>query len=306
MEEWMELYSSPSSFAGVERGYEDSLYVILGAPFDSTSSFRQGQRFAPSRIREASINIEGNGFYARSLWIDHEPIYDAGDLSLPPGDAVEALARIRRVISGIVRDGRVPVTIGGEHTVTLGVLQGLRDAGVKPCVIVLDAHYDLRSEYLGVEYSHATVFRRALDKGLAEMVVYAGVRAYDREEDSYARDSGLVYVIYSWEAQKLGPVNVAARIRNWTSQCTSTYLSIDIDVLDPAYAPGAANPEPGGLTFTDAARIVYEIADERLIGLDLVEVSPPHDCHDITSVTAAKLLQEAILARSARDRSRRR
>ncbi len=300
----MELYSSTASFAGVERGYKDSLYVVLGAPFDSTSSFRQGQRFAPSRIREASINIEGNGFYTRNQWIDYEPIHDAGDLSLPPGDALESLSRIRRVVSAISGDRRIPVVIGGEHTVTLGVLQGLKEAGYRPCVIILDAHFDLRGDYLGVEYSHATVFRRALEKGLVERLVYAGVRAYDPEEARYADGNELVDVIYSWEVHRLGPANTAARIRNWTAQCSSLYLSIDIDVLDPAFAPGAANPEPGGLTFTDVARIVYEVVDERIIGMDLVEVSPPHDCSGITSIVGAKLLQEAILARSARARVR--
>ena len=294
-------------FAGIDSRRERTRYSVVGAPLDATASYRKGQRWAPRSIREASENIESNGYYARELTIEEAGVYDEGDIALPHGDASEAVRRIAGVVGEIASEGRVPVVLGGEHTVTLGSLEGLARAGVRPCVLVLDAHLDLRSEYMGEEVSHATVMRRILERVHPEMLVYIGPRAYDREEVSIASSRSGVEVIYAWEVERVGPVNAGSRARNLLGDCSEVYISIDMDVYDPAYAPGVGTPEPPGLRSREVFRILREIVDHRVVGIDLVEVTPHYDCGSVTSVLAAKTLQEVILLveSSRRSRSRR-
>jgi len=279
----------------------EAKYIVLGVPFDSTSSYRPGQRFAPCEIRRALYNIEWN-----SLVIDNATLYDIdvndiGDVAVVHGDIITTLDRVATVIEDIIGTGKTPIVLGGEHLITYGVIRGFHRAGKKPCLIVLDAHFDLRSEYLGLQLSHATVMRRILEDMDTPLLAYVGVRAWESEEREYADARGLPYYT-SLSVKRLGPVNVAASLAREASKCSEIYLSIDMDVLDPAYAPGVANPEPLGLNPFEVVQIIHRIAgDSRLAGIDLVEIAPPHDCGGITSILGAKLLLEALIAnRNAR------
>ncbi|MCE4605507.1 MAG: agmatinase [Desulfurococcales archaeon] len=291
-------------FAGIDTRRERTRYSVIGAPLDATASYRKGQRWAPRSIREASENIEPNGYYARGITIEEAGVYDEGDIALPHGDAVEAVRRIAGVVGEIASEGRIPVVLGGEHTVTLGALEGLAGAGVRPCILVLDAHLDLRNEYLGEEVSHATVMRRILERVHPPVLVYIGPRAYDREEEGLASGRSGVEVIYSWEVERIGPVNAGSRARNLLSGCSRVYISIDMDVYDPAYAPGVGTPEPPGLRAREVFRILREVVDYRVVGIDIVEVTPSYDCGSVTSVLAAKTLQEVILLAESSRRTR--
>lgn len=291
-------------FGGLETVKERSRYSVIGAPLDATASYRKGQRWAPRSIREASENIESNGYYPRGLYIEEAGVYDEGDIALPHGDAVEAVKRIADVVEEIAAEGRVPVVLGGEHTITLGVLEGLARTGRRPCVVVLDAHLDLRDEYMGERISHATVMRRVLERVHPPLLVYIGARAYDREESNLVESRSGIEALYAWEVERIGPLNAGSRVRNLLSGCSEVYLSIDMDVYDPAYAPGVGTPEPPGLRTREVFRILREIVDERVAGVDLVEVTPHYDCGGVTSILAAKTLQEAILQAEASRRSR--
>ncbi|MCE4603495.1 MAG: agmatinase [Aeropyrum sp.] len=288
------LISPPTPFTGVQRARDQALYSVVGAPFDSTSSYRVGQRFAPVEIRLASSQLESNGLYVEGD-IDSVPIADEGDIAVVPGSQLLTLERIENVVAEIVGEGRVPVVIGGEHLVTLGVLRGFAKAGVRPCVAVLDAHLDLRGDYLGERYSHATVFRRAVEE-LSLKVFHLGVRAFDAEERSYADEVSLVEYITASRLEILGVDGAVVAFRRFASECKHIYLSVDMDVYDPAYAPGVSTPEPGGLTSKEGLALVSRLVDERFSGFDIVEVTPPYDPSGITSVLAAKTIQEIILA----------
>ncbi len=288
------LVKQPLTFFGSPQG-GDARFIVVGVPFDSTSSYRSGQRFAPRAIREASLNIEANGF-SLSGSVDNVSMSDWGDVAVVHGSTQQTLDRVAIVTHYIASRNFIPVLVGGEHTITLGAVRGLVRAGLKPCLIVLDAHFDLRSDYLGVKYSHATVMKRVLEETQTK-IFYIGVRAYEAEEVKIADEVESVDYVTSWNLEVLGVSGTVVKARSALSDCENIYLSIDMDFYDPAFAPGVANPEPGGASPIKALPLIAQLAsDERLVGIDLVEVAPPHDCSDITSVLAAKTLQQALIA----------
>jgi len=282
-------------FAGVEG--ERGAVAVYGVPFDSTSSFRVGQREGPLAVRRASANIESNGYVFDNIYVEDVGVVDVGDIAVVHGDAGETLERVRLVTGELAQQWGLLAGIGGEHLVTLGALAGVSGAlGSRLCAIVFDAHFDLREEYLGVRSSHATVFKRALDHAYVDRVFYVGVRAWSREERELADSDSRIDYVTARLASLDGPANVAARARRFTEDCKAIYVSVDVDVLDPAYAPGVANPEPGGLTIHEVLETIAGVVDERVVGVDVVEVAPPHDCSGATAVAAAKILQEMLLA----------
>lgn len=292
---YRELYliQRPLSFGGAEIGRERSKISVLGVPFDSTTSFRPGQRFAPIKIREASIGMETNAYFVDG-YLEDLPIYDEGDLAIVPGDVKETIERVRRVSAEIFGEGRLLASIGGEHTITIGLVRGARDAGLRPCLLVFDAHLDLRDEYLGTRYSHASTFRRLIEGG-GERIVYVGARAFAREEVELAERVG-AEIFSPRKIDLMGTANVLSAVKRSLEPCRSVYISIDLDAYDPSFAPGVGNPEPMGLSPKELLPLLASLVDERLVGIDIVEVSPPYDQGDITSVLAAKTLAEALIA----------
>ncbi|GAB6148205.1 agmatinase [Stetteria hydrogenophila] len=294
---------TPWAFGGSRRPLEQSEYFLFGAPFDSTASYRTGQRWGPEAIRRASAFIE---FYSlrAGFDVDEIPVADVGDVAVVYGDARATVSRVERVVEALASTGRIPVMLGGEHTVTLGAVRGLARAGRLPCLVVFDAHFDLRSEYAGLRLSHATVMRRIIEEVGPERVVYVGVRGFAQEELDYARRRGEVKFYTVRDVMIMGEVNVAASIRKDLKDCRHVYVTVDIDVLDPAYAPGVGNPEPEGFTTFTLYEIIHGVVDGRLAGFDVVEVSPPHDCGGVTAAAAAKTVVEVVAAREAARRRR--
>lgn len=279
-------------FAGIE-GNPKSKYRIIGVPYDSTTSFRPGTRFGPDAVRLAAAGLESNSAFIKDVYLEDLSPLDEGDVAVSIGDTGETLARVEAVVRELASAG-LPVMIGGEHTVTLGALRALADR--KPCVVMFDAHLDLRNEYLGLKVGHATFMRRALEQVNIPRLIYIGTRAFSREELEFARSKDNIITIFGpSDLITLGPINVASNVLSALKSCESTYLTVDMDAFDPAYAPGVGNPEPLGLAPYEGLYLVSRIVDERLIGMDVVEVSPHYDPGGGTAALAAKVLIEAML-----------
>jgi len=279
--------SKVDHFSGYSKPLDESRYVVLGVPYDHTSTYRAGSRFAPRAIRDASLNIET---YSLRTGIDIEnvPIHDAGDLHVVD-NVSETLDRLTSVTKDILSVGKMPVIIGGEHTITQGPVRSLP----KPVgVISFDAHGDLRDEYGGGKLSHATVLRRITEIVGVDNVLVCGVRALCKEEVDFIAQRKIEKMT-PWEIRELGLAKATERVKTFTRKFEHTYLTIDTDVLDPAFAPGVSNPEFDGLTPEELITLTTAVADEKMIGFDLVEVCPNYDS-GATAVAAARVIFEVI------------
>ncbi len=252
---------------------------LFGAPFDSTTSFRPGSRFGPAAIREASYGLET---FSPALIADLEEcsFMDLGDPELPFGDPGPALDIIEKTAQGIIAAGRIPFLLGGEHLVSLGAIRAAARAYPGLMVIHLDAHADLRDEYLGMKLSHATVMRRVYDLVGHDSFRQIGVRSCTKEE--FPLMSDLLTL----------PENITLR----TGTVKPCYLTCDLDILDPSVLPGTGTPEPGGLMFNELTAMLNSIITRlNIVGLDLVELAPQLDPTGVSAVTAAKVVRECLL-----------
>lgn len=282
----LDLVEKNTGFIGCAESYEQSELVIIGAPMDLTVSFRPGARFAPQQIRRVSQGLEEYSVYLDKDLADYR-YYDAGDVSLPYGNVLESLSRIGKVVSQILRDGKFPLVLGGEHLISLAVLKEVIKLYPDLAVVVFDAHADLRNEYLGEEYSHATVMRRVVEITGGENLYQFGIRSGVREEFVFARKNTNMCVddiIVSLQ-------EVIPRLKG-----RPVYVSLDIDVVDPAYAPGTGTAEPGGCTSGEILKAVHLLGALNVVGFDLVEVCPVYDIAEQTALLAAKLVREAIIS----------
>ena len=271
---------------GILGKAEEAKYVVLGVPFDFTSTFRPGSRFAPSAIREASQNLEAyclrNGIEVEDL-----SIQDIGDLEVL-GDVEGTIQRLQLVLKEVLDAGKKPIILGGEHTITYGCVKAFTDVAV----ISFDAHMDLREEYLGCRLSHATFMRRLCEQLGTETILEVGVRAVCREELDYANESGLKYIT-SLDIARRGVKAIEKEIRAIISSFSQIYVTIDMDVLDPAYAPGVGNPVPEGLSSTTLLDLLQKICDHQVVGFDVVEVAPQYDS-GITALQASHIIFNMI------------
>ena len=271
---------------GSERSYEESEFILFGVPFDATVSFRPGARFAPMEIRRASENIEFSSLSGIRL-------ADVGDLSLT-NSVTWMLKRVSRIVGEILSDGKTPIILGGEHTLTLA-------SALKVCkrgggLIVLDAHLDLRDEFMDTRLNHTTWLRRLLERFEDLKMMIIGVREASSDLTDYA-EKKRIKILKANRIMKEYVGSIKA-VKDYVSTLNEVYLSIDMDVLDPAYAPGVSNPEPCGLSPTMVREIVEEICSIKLGGLDVVEVNPLFDFGQ-TSCYAAYFIYTA-LARNAK------
>ena len=263
----------------------DGAVCLFGAPFDSTASFRPGARFGPAAIREASFALET---FSPVQLADLEDcsFMDRGDLELPFGDPNPALGLIEDHTREILSGGKIPFLLGGEHLVSLGAIRAAAQAYPDLKVIHLDAHADLRDEYLGMKLSHATVMRRALDLLGPDRVRQIGIRSCTREEHELALDL------------MSAPEQIA--LRTGAMPC---YLTCDLDVLDPSVLPGTGTPEPGGLMFNELVGILVSIITRlHVVALDVVELAPQLDPSGVSPVVAAKIVRECLIALDKRRR----
>ncbi|MCQ2559250.1 MAG: agmatinase [Clostridia bacterium] len=273
-------------FMGRWEDYAATDSVILGVPLDDTVSFRPGSRFAPRKIREVSIGLEEYSPLLDKDLADYR-YYDAGDLLLAPGSVEQSLTRIGGAWAEIRSGDKLPILLGGEHLLTFPAVQ--RAAKLYPDLVVLqfDAHTDLRQEYLGSKLSHASVIRRICQWVAPERIYQMGIRSGTREEFVFAR-----------KHTNFAPEMNLEILAAWVAEIKErpVYLTLDIDVLDPAFAPGTGTPEQGGCTSAQLLAAFPILSSLSVVGFDLVEVCPLCDHGDITSILAAKLVREAILA----------
>jgi len=280
------LLEKRASFMGSCDTLDFCQKVIIGLPMDTTASFRPGTRFAPFRLREVSEGLEEYSVYqAKSL--QNVYFYDAGDVILPFGNVGESLRRIELVANYLLSQNKRIFAIGGEHLVSYPIIKAYHLFYSSLAVIQMDAHADLREEYLGEKFSHATVMRHVAEEIGGENLFQLGIRSGTREEMEYASRKTNMYIDKSLPV--LG--EITEKIGN-----RPVYISLDIDVLDPAFAPGTGTPEPGGITPQELLRLLYGLGKLNIVGFDVVEISPPYDCGDNTSILGAKIIREALLA----------
>ncbi len=285
---YRELFVSPSPvFSGIQRTFEEAKYVILGAPLDVTSTYRSGARFAPLAIREASLNIETHSFRT-NMDVEDLKIHDLGDLHIA-GEVDETLKRLELVTKDLLDSKKVPAVIGGEHTITLGVI---RSVGENVALVSFDAHLDLRNEYMGLTTSHATFMRRIKEQINPHKILEIGTRAVCKEELDYAKKSDTQFFTVQ-QIRRDGVEETTKKIDTLLADCERIYLTIDMDVLDPAFAPAVQNPEPDGLDMPMFLDLLGKVCDHRIVAFDLVEVAPNYD-KGITAIQAAKTIFEVL------------
>jgi agmatinase len=287
----LDLFVSQSNvFGGVQKPFEKAKYVVFGVPFDVTSTYRTGARFGPNAIRQASLNIETCSFRA-GIDVEDLPLHDAGDLhvSTSPRKTVDML---KLVVADVLVAGKMPVAIGGEHTITLGILKGLGDKARETAVVSFDAHLDLRREYQGLTLSHTTFMRVINEEVKPAKIIEVGTRAVCREELDYAKKAEIDFFT-SQQLRKEGTEQVTQKLKEKLEPYENVYLSIDMDVLDPAFAPAVQNPEAEGIDTHTLIDVLCALCDKRVVGFDVLEIAPIYD-QGISAVAAAKVMFEML------------
>ena len=272
-------------YAGAESDYDSADVVIYGIPYDHTSCFKAGAREAPTAVRRASYNFEEIHF-EHGLDQPELQVCDYGNCDdyVLPEDMFE---EVDFCMGPAIRDGKFTIAIGGEHTVNIPIVRNFRKDDI--ALISIDAHLDSRDEYLGTPNSHACITRRAADHLGLNNVFVLGCRAIAREE--LDRDDPVPF-ISSYEIMDKG-IDWAIKKALESVKNERIYLTVDIDGIDPAFAPGTGTPEPFGLMPYDVKKVINAVGD-RLAGFDVVEVCPPADPAGITSILAARYINEVM------------
>ena len=281
---------SPLRFQPSNCSFEDANFIIVGVLFDNSSSFRSGSKHAPNAIREASFNFE-NYLFEHDLDLSEIPICDIGNLD-EFGDSKEMLECIKEVVKIILEQNKFPVILGGEHFMTSTVVSCFYDVSV----IILDAHLDFRDSYMGNKYSHACGTRRVFDNIGKENISIIGVRSMSTEEKIDSEKYDLKY-FSSFEVKEIGIEKVMNKVLE-SIKNKKIYLSLDMDVIDPAYAPAVGNPEPFGLSPFDVKKCINLIG-KRLVGFEITEVSPIYDNGNTSSLTARFIREVIIVTKTA-------
>lgn len=279
------MLSNLTTYLGFDNSYEEAKGVIYGMPFDGTTSFKPGARFASAAMREDSWGLES---YSPYLDKDLEDLglFDAGDLELPFGDKVKALKQIETFVDEIVNDGKIPIGIGGEHLVSLAPIRAVAKKYPDLHIIHFDAHTDLRKEYLGEELSHATILRRAWDLLGDGRIYQFCIRSGLKEEFEWAKTHTHLEK-FSYESLDQSVEKLKEK---------PVYITIDLDVFDPSHFWGTGTPEPGGIDFHDMLKIIKSLSHlQNVVGFDLVELSPKFDPSGASTAVACKTLRELTL-----------
>lgn len=286
-----ELFVSQSNvFSGIQRSFEKADYIVLGVPFDVTSTYRTGARFGPNAIRQASLNIETHSMRT-GIDVEDLLLHDLGDLHVA-ANTENTLETLERVIKSIIENRKTPVTIGGEHTITLGIARSLRGKASKTAIISFDAHLDLRNEYLGLKLSHTTFMRRMNEEVRPAKIIEVGTRAVCKEELAYSKKAGIEFLT-TQQIRKEGSKRSAERLTEMLEEHESIYLSVDMDILDPAYVPAVQNPEADGLETPVLLDLLESVCDNRVVGFDVLEIAPNYD-QGVSAIQAAKVIFELL------------
>jgi len=275
------------TFIGCEAGFEESDIVMFGAPFDSTTSYRPGTRFASRAIRSESYGLETYSPYQDKDLEDYR-IFDGGDIELPFGDSERALDMIGETTKKILANDKIPLMIGGEHLVTLGAFREVIKKYPNVRVIHFDAHTDLREEYLDVSLSHACVLRRVWELTGDGRIFQFGIRSGTRDEFYWAK-----------EHTYLNKYNFSG-LEEAVKMCKGhpVYFTLDLDVLDPSVFPGTGTPEYGGVTFMELLNAILKISELNIVGADVNELAPNIDETGASTALACKIVRELLLVLS--------
>ena len=298
-------FSGHTTFARLPRleDVDDYDVAVVGVPFDSGVTYRPGTRFGPSHIRQGSRLLRP---YNPAL--DVEPfagiqVVDAGDIATNPFDIAEAMTQIEAGVGELSAGGKPVVILGGDHTIALPALRALHAQHGPISLVHFDAHLDTWDTYFNAPYTHGTPFRRAWEEGLldASHTMHVGIRGSLYSERDLSEDADMGFsIVHARDMDRLGADRVIEMMRERVGQ-GPVYISIDIDVLDPGFAPGTGTPEAGGLTSRELLAMVRGFDGAHVVGGDIVEVSPPYDHAEITAIVAANLAYEycSLFARAA-------
>jgi agmatinase len=279
--------------------------AIVGVPYDGGTSYRSGARLGPREIRNQSSLIRTYSYFQKIAPFDLLNVADVGDVDVPPVGIEKAYEAIERDVGRIVDAGAIPIAVGGDHSISLPLLRAVAKRRGPVSLVQFDAHIDTWDEYFGGKYFHGTPFRRAIEEGLIEegRFVQVGIRGPMYGEEDFEFHAAHRITIVDIEAVKSGGIERTIEIMRGALS-GPTYVSFDIDSIDPAFAPGTGTPEVGGLTSHEAQRLLRGLAGLDIIGCDIVEVAPSFDGPgQITSLLAANLAFE-LLCTIARRRSR--
>lgn len=281
----MDLPFIEQTFISARTPLKEAWAVILGCPYDGSASFRPGARFGPSAIRRASWGIETYSPYFNKD-LGQFSIHDMGDLELPLGEKKISLDLIRKAVRKILSGNKFPILLGGDHLITLPIVEELVKNYPQLQIVHIDAHTDLREEYLGEAVSHSTVMRRVVDHLGEGRLFQIGIRS--GTEDEFKLAGKMKSII------PLDPHSLRSMINRLRNQ--PVYITLDLDVMDPSLLPGVGTPEPGGLPFHEFISLLKKLQTLHVIGFDIVELTPDYDPTQISSITASVVLREMILA----------
>jgi agmatinase len=291
-------FAGLASFARLPllRDLERARVAVVGVPFDAGVTYRPGARWGPAHVRQASRLLRP---YHPGL--DVEPfavqqVADAEDIACNPFDIGQAIEQIRHGAEELFGRAEHLLAIGGDHTIALPLLRATRARFGQVALVHFDAHLDTWDTYFDAPYTHGTPFRRAAEEEvfLEDRSVHVGIRGPLYARSDLADDRGLGFaIVHAAEFQRTGVDMIAARIRDRVGD-SPVYVSIDIDVLDPAHAPGTGTPEPGGLTSRELLLLLRELSDVHLVGADVVEVAPAYDHAELTSLAASHVIYELL------------
>ena len=273
------------TFIGCDNSYEESKIVLFGAPFDSTTSFRPGTRFASKAMRSESFGIETYSPYQDGDLEDFA-VFDSGDLELPFGNTQRVLDQIEEHTAEILKDGKIPCMIGGEHLVTLGAMRAVVKQYPDVHIIHFDAHADLREDYLEERFSHATVLHRVWDLVGDGKIFQFGIRSGDRSEFVWAKDH-----VFTNKFNFHGLKEIVDQLKE-----KPVYFTLDLDVLDPSVFPGTGTPEAGGVSFQELLEAMIQVSHLNIFGFDVNELSPVYDQSGSSTAMACKVLRELLIA----------
>lgn len=269
--------------------------ALIGVPFDGGTTYRPGPRFGPRHVREQSSIIRPWNPVLDCNPFEKWRIADYGDLSLNPLSIEDTFNRITEQLRTVLAHGTRPVCVGGDHSILLPILRAIYKRFGPVALVQFDAHNDTWGGYFGSPHSHGTPVRRAVEEGLLLQggVLQAGLRGqvYSEDDFSFGREHSF-HVITSEELHRSGVSSVARVLKKFRGK--PVYFTLDIDVVDPAFAPGTGTPQVGGLSSAQILDLVRSLKGQNLVGCDLVEVSPPYDLGEITSLLAANLLYEML------------
>ena len=275
------------TFIGCESSFEEASIVLYGAPFDSTTSFRPGARFGPSAMRHESFGLETYSPYQDKDLIDIS-VFDSGDLELCFGSSEIALSDIQKRAEEILKAGKFPLLLGGEHLVTLGAVRAAAEKYPDLHIIHFDAHADLRDDYLGAKLSHACVLRRCHEIVGDGHIHQFCIRSGEREEFQFA-SRHTDFHPFTFEG-------LEEKVRELKEKQVPVYFTIDLDCMDPSVFPGTGTPEAGGVSFLELLKAIRTVSQTNVVGADVNELAPMLDVSGVSTATACKVLRELLLA----------